>query len=173
MGVLTVATDGSCLVNPGGAIGWAWADETGRWQANGYRSGTNQIAELLGFLAVLKAFPNTNLHVQLDSQYTMNIASKWMWGWAKNNWVKKGGPIKNLNIIKAIHAELVRRQKSNVSIEYEWVKGHNGHDLNEVVDVEARNAAIRVRDKKKAYKDSAGNPDSSRQHPVVALAASP
>lgn len=173
MAVLTVATDGSCLKNPGGAIGWAWADEKGRWQANGYSSGTNQIAELLALLAVLKAFPSTDLHVQLDSQYTMNIASSWMWGWAKKGWQRKGGPIKNLNIIKAIHEELVKRQNQKVSITYEWVKGHNGHELNEIVDTEARDAAERIKKKQKAYKDSTGNSNSNRQDSVVMLASTP
>ena len=30
--MITVSTDGSCLRNPGGAIGWAWVDhEGGSW----------------------------------------------------------------------------------------------------------------------------------------------
>lgn len=173
MAVLTVATDGSCLKNPGGAIGWAWADERGRWQANGAPSGTNQIAELLGFLAVLKAFPTTDLHVQLDSQYTMNIAETWMWGWARNGWTKKGGDIKNLNIVKAIHAELIRRKQAGVSITYEWVKGHNGHDLNEIVDERAREAAEKSKKKQPPYLDSVGNKNSARQNSVVMLASNP
>ena len=48
--VITVSTDGSCLRNPGGAIGWAWVDHAGGSASGGAVSGTNQIAELMAVL---------------------------------------------------------------------------------------------------------------------------
>ena len=42
--MITVSTDGSCLRNPGGAIGWAWANHDGTSDSGGAPSGTNQIA---------------------------------------------------------------------------------------------------------------------------------
>ena len=44
--MITVSTDGSCLRNPGGAIGWAWVDHAGGSASGGAPSGTNQVAEL-------------------------------------------------------------------------------------------------------------------------------
>src|SRR5699024_2456685 len=43
--VIMVSTDGSCLKNPGGAIGWAWVDHRGGAHSGGAPEGTNQIAE--------------------------------------------------------------------------------------------------------------------------------
>lgn len=164
--MLTVATDGSCLKNPGGAIGWAWADENGRWQANGYHTGTNQRAELLGLLSVLRSFSNQDLHIQLDSQYSLNIAETWVWGWAKANWQRKK-PLSNLDIVKVLHAELVDRRNRGIKTEYEWVKGHVGNALNEVADVRAGEASAKAKQKQPSYADSVGNISSERQQKML------
>lgn len=165
---LTVATDGSCLKNPGGAIGWAWADEKGRWQANGLPAGTNQTAELFGLISVLIAFPNRDLHLQLDSQYAMNIASKWLQGWKRNNWKTAGGkPVANLEHVKFLDILLQARKQGGWKTTYEWVKGHNGHGLNEVCDVQAQLAARKAKAGKAPYADSAGNAGTSKQEQLT------
>ncbi len=171
--MLTVASDGSCLKNPGGAIGWAWADNEGRWMRNGLHTGTNNNAELLGFASILIAFPTTDLHVQLDSQYTLNIADKWLWGWAAKNWVKKDGEIKNLQIVKLMHHLLLQRKERGVSIEYEWVKGHQTKQpdsLNNIVDrlagESSKNAKVGKDD---LYLDSLGNTESMKQERLLEL----
>lgn len=162
--ILTVATDGSCLKNPGGAIGWAWADSHGRWQANGLPSGTNQTAELLGLISVLVAFPNRHLHLQMDSQYAMNIATKWMTGWKRKGWKTAGGKaVANLEHVKFLDALLEDRRNRKMTATFEWVKGHNGHDLNEVCDVQAQVAARKEAKKVHSYADSSGNEKSPKQ----------
>lgn len=163
---VTVASDGSCLKNPGGEIGWAWADSKGRWQANGLPSGTNQQAELLGLLSVFYAFPNTDLHVQLDSQYVLNITTKWMFSWKKNGWfrdAKQTQTVSNLNHVKALYEAMRIRKQKGVSTSFEWVKGHANTKLNIKADVEAQAAARRVKAGKAPYKDSAQNKTSERQ----------
>lgn len=171
--VVTVASDGSCLVNPGGAIGWAWADDQGRWMRNGHVSGTNNSAELLGFASILASFPKTNLNVQLDSKYTLNMADKWIWGWAANNWTKKGGEIKNLDIARLIHALLVRRIDRGLKIDYEWVKGHQVADpnsLNNIVDRLAGESSAAARDGGGLYLDFKGRTSSDKQDKILSLA---
>lgn len=168
--VLKVASDGSCLKNPGGAIGWSWADDTGRWMANGAVSGTNQSAELLGLASIFLAFPRTNLHIQLDSQYTLNIAETWMHGWAKAGWTRKGKEIKNLEIIQVIYRLSALRKENNLSTEFEWVKGHGkaGHfPLNLVADEKCGLAARSARDGENPYSDSSGNTESPRQNKLL------
>lgn len=168
--VLKVASDGSCLKNPGGAIGWSWADENDRWMANGAVSGTNQSAELLGLVSIFLAFPKTNLHIQLDSQYTLNIAEKWMHGWAKNNWTRQGKEIKNLEIIQIIYRLSQARKEHNLTTDFEWVKGHGkaGHfPLNLVADEKCGLAARSALSGENPYSDSAGNTESIRQNKML------
>lgn len=163
---LVVASDGSCLKNPGGAIGWAWADNRGRWQANGYSTGSNQKAELIGLLAVFYAFPNTNLHVQLDSQYVLNIVTNWMFSWKKNGWfrdAKKKAPVSNLIYVKALYDAIYIRKQKNLVTTYEWVKGHSNNPLNNKADKEAQIAARKAKAGESSYADSAKNESSARQ----------
>lgn len=170
--IITVASDGSCLKNPGGAIGWAWADDRGRWMRNGLASGTNNSAELLGFASILAAFPGAHLHIQLDSQYTLNIADKWLWGWEAKGWVKKGGEIKNLEIVQLMHALLVQRRQRGLTTEYEWVKGHQSktpNSLNNIVDRLAGESSAAARDGGQMYLDSAGNTSSVKQDKLLRL----
>lgn len=168
--ILTVASDGSCLKNPGGEIGWAWADDKGRWMANGAASGTNQSAELLGLISIFLAFPKTNLFIELDSQYTLNIADNWMHGWARAGWTRKGQEIKNLEIVKVIYSLSGTRKKNGLSTEFKWVKGHgkNGfHELNDRADIQCGLAARRIRAGEVGYLDSAGNTSSAKQQKVL------
>lgn len=168
---LMVASDGSCLKNPGGEIGWAWADSEGRWMGNGAPSGTNQSAELLGLISIFLAFPKTNLHLQLDSQYTLNIADKWMYGWQKAGWTRKGNePVKNLEIVKVIYELTAMRKEAKLKTEFEWVKGHGkaGHfPLNLVADEQAGIAARKMREGEVCYLDSAGNTSSEKQERLL------
>lgn len=163
---LIIASDGSCLKNPGGAIGWAWADNRGRWQANGYSTGSNQKAELIGLLSIFYAFPNTDIHVQLDSQYVLNITTKWMHGWKKNDWFRdpaKKQPVSNLIYVKTIYEAMRIRKQKNLVTTFEWVKGHSSNALNNKADKEAQLAAIRAKEGKNGYADSAKNDSSARQ----------
>lgn len=169
--MLKIASDGSCLKNPGGAIGWAWGDDQGRWMSNGYASGTNQSAELLGLASIFLAFPKRDLFIQLDSQYTLNIASKWMNGWARAGWTRKGNnEIKNLDIIKVIYKLANDRKQAGLKTEYEWVKGHGkaGHfPLNLVADQRCGESAHLIKVGKSAYQDSSGNLSSPRQDALL------
>lgn len=164
---LIIASDGSCLKNPGGAIGWAWADNRGRWQANGFTTGSNQKAELLGLLSVFYAFPNTSIHVQLDSQYVLNIVTKWMFSWKKNGWFRdeqKKQPVSNLIFVKALYDAMKIRKEKKLVTTFEWVKGHSNNPLNNKADVEAGLAAKRIKEgKSNVYADSAKNDSSLRQ----------
>lgn len=163
---LIIASDGSCLKNPGGEIGWSWADNRGRWQANGYSTGSNQNAELLGLLSVFYAFPNTNIHVQLDSQYALNIVTKWMFSWKKNGWYRdsnKTQPVSNLIYVKALYEAMKIRKQKNLVTTFEWVKGHSTNPLNNKADKEAQLAARRVKAGENGYADSAKNENSPRQ----------
>ncbi|ERH25372.1 ribonuclease HI, partial [Actinomyces sp. oral taxon 877 str. F0543] len=138
---ITVAVDGSSLGNPGPA-GWAWVVDRDCWDAGGWPEGTNNIGELTALLEALEAtaaagLSDQGLHVLADSQYTINVASKWRIGWKKRGWTKADKkPIKNLALIQRIDRAMEGR-----TVTFEWVKGHAGHPLNELADDLARACA--------------------------------
>ena len=102
--MITVSTDGSCLRNPGGAIGWAWANHDGTSDSGGAPSGTNQIAELTAVLEAVLAHPGDEpLRIEADSQYAIKCSSEWVHGWRRRGWrTAGGGPVQNLALVQAI-----------------------------------------------------------------------
>ena len=123
---LTIATDGSCLKNPGGASGWAWVADDGRWFAAGQPTGTNQVAELWGVLAALRDFPLDPLTIQIDSVYAMKCATTWAQGWARNGWRNRAGdPVSNLALVQAIFTQMKRRKDAGLVTRFEKVPGHD------------------------------------------------
>jgi ribonuclease HI len=151
---LMVATDGSCLGNPGAGgwgaavlIGRRWADPE-RWMAGGLATTTNNAMELFAIATVLHelgAHPGT-LEIVTDSRYAIDALTKWVHGWRTNGWrTGKGGEVKNLEIIQLADAQLRARNAAKLPTRFTWVKGHAGHEGNEFVDDRARQAAERMR----------------------------
>ena len=52
-----------------------------------------------------------------------------MAGWKKRGWTRKGGELKNVDLLKELDAALQAHQVS-----FTWVKGHSGDAGNEAVD---------------------------------------
>ena len=135
---ITAAADGSSLGNPGPA-GWAWYVDEDTWDAGGWPKGTNNLGELTAILRLLEATAETGeeLHILADSQYAINVVSKWRLGWKKRGWTKADKkPIKNLELIQEIDRAMEGRR-----VTFEWVKGHAGHHMNERADDLARACA--------------------------------
>ncbi|PFG38074.1 ribonuclease HI [Georgenia soli] len=135
-----IATDGSALGNPG-PTGWAWVDQaTGESGSGGLPHGTNNIGELLALREALRHVgPDADLLVRADSQYVINIATKWAKGWKRRGWRKGDGKIpENLELIKEID-ELLESRRGRT--DFEWVRGHTGDEHNERADVLAVAAA--------------------------------
>ena len=135
---ITAAADGSSLGNPGPA-GWAWYVDEDTWDAGGWPQGTNNLGELTAILRLLEATAESGdeLHILADSQYAINVVSKWRLGWKKRGWTKADKkPIKNLELIQEIDRAMEGRH-----VTFEWVKGHAGHRMNERADDLARACA--------------------------------
>ena len=136
---ITAAADGSALGNPGPA-GWAWYIDDDIWRAGGWPHGTNNMGELKAVLDLLEATAvdaDQHLLILCDSQYVINSVTKWMPGWKRKGWRKKDGkPVMNVELLKDIDRALAGR-----SVEFEWVKGHSGHAMNEAADRRANAAA--------------------------------
>lgn len=135
---IIAAADGSSLGNPG-PTGWAWYVDRGCWAAGGAASGTNNIGELTAVAELLEATAAAGepLRILCDSQYVINSVTKWMPGWKRRGWRKADGkPVQNRELLERIDAGLAGRE-----VDFEWVRGHAGHELNEAADERARAAA--------------------------------
>lgn len=102
---------------------------------------TNNREELKAILyAMLKHGVNTNKYefsqveppiVYSDSAYCVNTFNQWMFGWARNGWIKsdKKTP-ENLDLIQAYYDWYQKGYR----IDLRKVKGHAGHKWNEMAD---------------------------------------
>jgi ribonuclease HI len=146
-----VATDGSCLANPGGPTGWAYVRDDGRWACAGRPVGTNQIGELLA----LTDHPNVELEIQCDSAYAIGSATTWKPGWQRNNYVNsQKKTVSNLEIIRTLHRLIDDR---TAPVTFTKVKGHdlsNRWPLNTAVDVVCGRAAVASGASGQPFRDS-------------------
>ncbi|MFE4499215.1 ribonuclease H [Rhodococcus sp. NPDC056743] len=138
--MIIVSTDGSCLRNPGGAIGWAWVNHEGPSMSGGESSGTNQIAELRALFEAVVAHPGDEpLLIESDSQYAIKCASEWLPSWKRKGWkTASGGAVKNLELVQSIDRAISDRVGP---VRFRWVRGHVGNHYNEVADKLAGEAA--------------------------------
>ncbi|MEV4669542.1 ribonuclease H family protein [Microbacterium sp. LWO12-1.2] len=135
---ITAAADGSALGNPG-PNGWAWYIDDDNWGAGGSPHGTNNQGELQAVLELLKATAGSDekLHIWCDSRYVIDSVTKWMPGWKRRGWRKSdGGPVLNRDLLEGIDEAMRGR-----NVEFSWVKGHAGDELNEAADERANAAA--------------------------------
>ena len=140
--MIIAATDGSSLGNPG-AGGWCWYLSPQCWRAGGFTRGTNNQAELMAVADLLTetAGIDDELLILADSQYVINILTKWRFGWKKKGWKTGGGkPVANLELVKRLD-QLLSDPSRRGKVSFEWVKGHAGHPLNEQADSHAQAVA--------------------------------
>ena len=129
-----IFTDGSASPNPGPG-GFA-VIENGAPIALGSENPSTNIR--MEGLALKKAFEILNgekAEIQTDSEFWINVLTKWAPAWERNGWKKKTGEIKNLDIVKPLF-ELYK----NSNVELKWLKGHAGHEFNEMADEWANRA---------------------------------
>ncbi len=128
-------TDGSASPNPGPG-GYA-VIENGEPVALGSEPGetTNIRMEGRALIAAMKYVGSDEAIIYTDSEFWINVITKWSLGWEAKGWTKKGGEIKNLDLVKEACA-LHRGSKVTLS----WVRAHVGHDGNEMADEWANKA---------------------------------
>lgn len=129
-----IFTDGACKGNPG-AGGWGallMADGHEKEIYGGEPNTTNNRMELKAVIEALSAL-NRPCQVVLhtDSQYVQKGISEWIHGWKARGWkTASKEPVKNDDLWKAL--DLAQQQHT---VEWHWVRGHNGHPGNERADV--------------------------------------
>ena len=86
-------------------------------------------------IAALKDAKGGPCEIRTDSEFWINVITKWAPGWESKGWKKKGGEIKNLDIVKEVY-EL----HSSSQAKLVWVRGHVGTEGNEMADEWANKA---------------------------------
>lgn len=127
---LRVYTDGACSGNPGPG-GWAWASSADHFDSGGDPATTNNKMELMAVLRAIESNPGP-LTVVMDSTYVKDGLEKWSVNWIRNGWMTKAKePVKNREIWEPL---IAARDARRDEIRFEWVKGHSGDRMNDLVD---------------------------------------
>ena len=128
-----IHTDGACSGNPGPG-GWGAVLQYGgtvKELKGGAPLTTNNQMELTAAIEALTALKRpVQVELHTDSIYVKDGLTKWIHGWKKNGWkTADKKPVKNLELWQALDAAVARHK-----IDWRWVKGHNGDEMNERAD---------------------------------------
>jgi ribonuclease HI len=136
--MITYYTDGSASPNPGPG-GFSVIKEL-QPHILGSEDGetTNIRMEGKAIMAALKDADGAECCIYTDSEFWINVITKWSVSWEKNGWKKKGGEIKNLDIVQEV-CPLYRTSHATLI----WVRGHVGDEGNELADKWANEARER------------------------------
>jgi ribonuclease HI len=127
-------TDGSSSGNPG----------PGGWGAVLVRDGravaelrgcephtTNNRMELLAIIEGLGMLPSEEaVDVYTDSRLVVDTLTKWAAGWEARGWQRKGGEVKNLDLVQRAYALAGERPRARI----QWIRAHDGSRWNEYAD---------------------------------------
>ena len=135
-------TDGACSGNPGpGGWGVLLRAMNGtsivkeKTLQGGEAETTNNRMELLAAINALESLSRpTDITVITDSAYVKNGVTQWIHGWKSNGWkTSTRKPVKNAELWQRLDEAQARHR-----VEWEWIKGHAGHEGNERADELAR-----------------------------------
>ena len=138
--MIKIYTDGSCLENPGNG-GWAAIiiDDEKKTQIKGSKKNTtNNQMELLAPIEALKKIPKgSKIEIFTDSKYVKSGITEWIHNWKKNGWkTADKQPVKNKELWEEL--DLLNNE---FEISWNWVKAHSTDQLNNEVDLIAKEAA--------------------------------
>ena len=131
-------TDGSAEPNPGrGGYAVIEVSENGaRPVALGREEeSTNIKMEGTALIEAIKYAGDEGCEIHSDSEFWINVLTKWAVKWEAAGWKKKSGEIKNLEMVKELYSLYNKYPVTLV-----WVRGHNGTEYNELADEWANKA---------------------------------
>jgi ribonuclease HI len=125
-----IYTDGAASGNPGPG-GYGIILQSGahyKEMSAGFRLTTNNRMELMSVCIALESLKTPGCHVTVysDSKYVVDsVEKKWIDGWIRRGWknVKNPDLWKRYLAIASIH-----------KVKFHWIRGHNGHPMNERCD---------------------------------------
>lgn len=101
---------------------------------------TNIRMEGMAIIAALKDVAGEACIIYTDSEFWINVITKWSLAWEANGWKKKGGDIKNLDIVQEV-CPLYRSSQAKLV----WTRGHADDAGNILADEWANKARSGVR----------------------------
>lgn len=123
-----IHTDGACSGNPGpGGYGAILTNATKTLEiSGGDPDTTSNRMELMAAIKALEALKRpTSVRLVSDSTYVVSGVTRWLAGWKARNWKN----VKNVDLWQCLEAAMAGHE-----ITWQWVRGHNGHELNERAD---------------------------------------
>lgn len=133
MNNVEIFTDGACSGNPGSG-GWGAilsAKGVEKELSGGEKDTTNNRMEMMAVIVALEALTQPcNVKIVTDSQYVMKGMQEWLPSWKKRSWKTAGKkPVKNVDLWQRMEKAAQQHE-----LEWEWVRGHQGHAGNERAD---------------------------------------
>jgi ribonuclease HI len=127
-------TDGSSVPNPGPG-GWGVvvveAGEIRAVRHGRHPKTTNNRMELTALIEAFRLLPDhAEVIVHTDSRLCVDTIEKWAPQWERKGWRKKGGEIKNLELVQ----ELLAQRQAHPRCTLRWIASHSGNRWNEYAD---------------------------------------
>ncbi|MFN3317577.1 MAG: ribonuclease H [Allorhizobium sp.] len=139
-----IYTDGACLSNPGpaaAAFAVIYQGVVIHSAARFLGNGTNNVGEIsaaIDGLRFLADRPDLSITLLSDSEQVVKAMPEWVPKWKAKGWRKADGkPVTN----RPLYEELDAIASGFPSLKWKHVKGHAGHEFNELVDGLANGAA--------------------------------
>ena len=117
--MLTYYTDGSCRPTNPGPGGFAVIRNNVPWIMGAEENSTNIRMEGEALYQAIKDSKRETCTIYSDSEFWINVLTKWAPGWKSKGWKKSSGEIKNLDLVQKLYAAYVDSDARLV-----WVKGH-------------------------------------------------
>ncbi|MBV5339700.1 MAG: ribonuclease HI [Deltaproteobacteria bacterium] len=135
--IVEIFCDGACSGNPGPGGYGAILRSGGRVKelSGGAKDTTNNRMEMTAAIEALRQLKRPcRVSITTDSQYLVKGMTEWIAGWQKKGWRNsKKEPVVNRDLW-----ELLLAVTKPHSVQWKWVRGHNGHVENERCDQLAR-----------------------------------
>lgn len=134
-----IYTDGACRGNPGPG-GWGAVLQYRDREKELYgaeRDTTNNRMELMAAIQALEALTRPcEAVVTTDSEYLRKGITEWLPQWKRRGWKTAAKqPVKNQDLWERLEKAIERHR-----VQWEWIRGHSGHEENERADALANRA---------------------------------
>lgn len=145
---MQIYTDGCCRNLKHGGWGYAvvkdnvvvYTKKGGVWNTTNNKMEMTAVIEALKYIKEHQSEAGGNFTICADSKYVINGATSWIRTWKKNGWMtSKKEPVLNEDLWREIDA-----LHSQVSVKWQWVKGHSNNSFNDLADKLANDACTEI-----------------------------